>query len=89
MTGMNHLLQNMPDGAEGLVDYFSKTYVTGTFRPVQPAQGQVGVTLQLVPPRFPPELWIVGILSVVILSVGILSCEIQNLSRIQLMKGSH
>ena len=56
-AGMNYLLQNTPDGAEGLVDYFSKTYVTGTFRHVQPAHGQVGVNLQRMPPRFPPELW--------------------------------
>ena len=56
-AGMNYLLQNTPDGAEGLVDYFSKTYVTGTFRHVQPAHGQVEVNLQQVPPRFPPELW--------------------------------
>ena len=56
-AGLNHLLQNTPDDAEGLVDYFSKTYVTGTFRHVQPAHGQVGVNLQLVPPRFLPELW--------------------------------
>ena len=56
-AGMNHLLQNTHDGAEGLVDYFNKTNVTGTFRHVQPAHGQVGVNLQQVPPRFPPELW--------------------------------
>ena len=42
---------------EGFADYFSKTYVTGTFRHVQPAHGEVGVNLQRVPPRFPPELW--------------------------------
>ena len=57
LAGLNHLLQNTPDDAEGLVDYFSKTYVTGTFRHVQQARGQVGVNLQRVPPRFPPELW--------------------------------
>ena len=55
--GMDSLMQHTPDGAQELVDYFNKTYVTGTYRRVQPLHGQVGINLQHMPPRFPPELW--------------------------------
>ena len=55
--GMDSLMQHTPDGAQELVDYFKKTYVTGTYRRVQPLHGQVGINLQRMPPRFPPELW--------------------------------
>ena len=55
--GMDSLMQHTPDGAQELVDYFKKTYVTGTYLRVQPLHGQVGINLQRMPPRFPPELW--------------------------------
>jgi hypothetical protein len=56
-AGMDYLLQHTPAGAAELTDYFNKTYVTGSYRQVQPAHGQVGVRLQRVPPRYPPEVW--------------------------------
>lgn len=44
-------------GAQELVDYFDKTYITGEFAAAaNPAPG--AVVLRLVrPPQFPPEVW--------------------------------
>ena len=40
---MDWIRQHTPAGAEELVNYFDKTYVTGTYRPARPAAGQLAV----------------------------------------------
>ncbi|KAG7171975.1 putative Inosine-5'-monophosphate dehydrogenase 1b-like 7 [Homarus americanus] len=62
-NGMDYLLENIPDveRLEGLVDYFSSTYVFGTCRRFQPPALPGGVLpplcIRRIPPLFPPQLW--------------------------------
>lgn len=62
-NGMDYLMENIPDveGLEGLVDYFSSTYVFGTCRSIQPPAFPDGiippVCMRRIPPLFPPQLW--------------------------------
>lgn len=61
-TGMNCLKDNTPAGLEELVDYFDSTYVSGTYRRVQPPPSQPGgvlppVRMRRIPPMFPIQLW--------------------------------
>ena len=48
-----------PDIANPIVDYISNTYVNGTYgrANVQLANGDVGIRMRRMPPRFPIELW--------------------------------
>ncbi|XP_076042354.1 uncharacterized protein LOC143026220 [Oratosquilla oratoria] len=51
------LKNHIPDGAEPLVEYFDRTYVTGTFRRAQAIPGQTGIRMRRIPPLFAPHLW--------------------------------
>lgn len=60
--GMAYLKDNIPEGLEGLVEYFDSTYVTGTYRRVQ--QGRVHpdgppppLRVRHIPPLFPIPRW--------------------------------
>ena len=56
--GMDYLRNNTPDECERLLDYFDKTYVSGTFRRIQPVdEGVLAVRVRRIPPLFNPELW--------------------------------
>ena len=50
-----------PDGLEGLLDYFNATYVSGSFRRIQPpvlAGGEIPpVRVRRIPPLYPPRVW--------------------------------
>ena len=56
-----HSRHNTAPGAEGLVDYFDQTYVSGTFRrggvPRDVVDGAAIVRMRRIPPRYPPALW--------------------------------
>ena len=60
--GMGYLKDNTSDGLEGLLEYFDKTYVSGSFRRIQraPVDGDdevQPVRVRRVQPLFPPQLW--------------------------------
>lgn len=60
--GMAYLLDNTPPGLEPLVDYFNATYVTGTFRRIQPPSTEPAgdlppIRMRRIPPLYPPSLW--------------------------------
>ena len=63
--GMQYIKNNAPAELQELIDYFDKTYVTGTYRATRPRNfhGQNGrprrnvVNLRRVPPLFPPSIW--------------------------------
>ena len=59
--GIMHSRDNTAPGAEGLVDYFDQTYVSGTFRragvPRDVVDGAAIVRMRRIPPRYPPALW--------------------------------
>ena len=53
--GMQYLTQNTPNGFEPLVEYFDKTYVSGTYRQIaRPGQS---IILRNNPPIYPAEVW--------------------------------
>ncbi|KAB0805386.1 hypothetical protein PPYR_02356 [Photinus pyralis] len=54
--GMEFLRQNIPEGAEDLVEYFDATYVSGTNRRVGNVNDD-NVRIRNVPPVFPPPCW--------------------------------
>ena len=62
-VGMAHLRNSIPDvHLEPLVEYFDKTYVTGSHRPIQrrpnPPGGPVPrLLLRHIPPTFSAEIW--------------------------------
>ena len=56
-AGMDHLKQNAPEAAAGLVKYFDETYVSGPLRRRPLADGVEDVHLRRASPRFPPEMW--------------------------------
>ncbi|XP_033758126.1 uncharacterized protein LOC117340475 [Pecten maximus] len=61
-SGMDYMKANTPAGLEELVDYFDNTYVSGTYRRVQPPPAQPGgvlppVRMRRTPPMLPPHLW--------------------------------
>ena len=56
--GIDYLRNSTPEGCERLLDYFDKTYVSGTFRRIQPVDEEVlAVRIRRIPPLFTPELW--------------------------------
>ena len=59
--GITYIRTITPIDAEGLVDYFDQTYVTGTFRragiPRNGPDGGALLHMRRVPPRYPPALW--------------------------------
>ena len=56
--GMDYLRNNTSEGCERLLDYFDKTYVSGTFRRIQPVdEGVLAVRVRRIPPLFNPALW--------------------------------
>ena len=59
--GITDIRTITPIDAEGLVDYFDQTYVTGTFRragiPRNGPDGGALLHMRRVPPRYPPALW--------------------------------
>ena len=59
--GMDYLKEVCPEDAEGLVDYFDSTYVSGHYRAIARQATSDGSLPQIrfrrIPPRFPPELW--------------------------------
>ena len=53
--GMQYLTQNTPSGFEPLVEYFDKTYVSGTYRQIaRPGQN---IILRNNPPLYSPDVW--------------------------------
>ena len=54
--GMEFLRENAPEAATEFIDYFSSTYVNGTFRRVQ-RPGEATFRLRRIPPLFPVEMW--------------------------------
>ncbi|XP_076047371.1 uncharacterized protein LOC143028903 [Oratosquilla oratoria] len=62
-TGMEYLMENIPDveGLDSLVDYFNATYVSGSFRriqpPAQPDRDLPPVLMRRISPLFPPRFW--------------------------------
>ncbi|KAK2159755.1 hypothetical protein LSH36_147g09031 [Paralvinella palmiformis] len=56
-AGMTYLRDNTPDGADELLSYFDRTYVTGSYRRVQPGHGQIGIRVKRIPPLYPPAVW--------------------------------
>ena len=60
--GMAYLRENIPDGLESLRQYFDGTYVSGTYRQIQPPQhpstGTVPpLRIRHKPPMYPPSIW--------------------------------
>ena len=59
--GMMYIRGNTAPGAEGLVNYFDQTYVTGTLHRAGVPRDGLGaapiVRMRRVPPRYPPALW--------------------------------
>ena len=53
--GMQYLKQNVPDGAQELIEYFDETYVSGSFRRIRAQEGRI--RFRRIAPRFPPEIW--------------------------------
>ena len=56
-AGMTYLRDNTPDGADELLSYFDRTYVTGSYHRVQPGHGQIGIRVKRIPPLYPPAVW--------------------------------
>ena len=56
-AGMTSLRDNTPDGADKLLPYFDRTYVTGSYRRAQPGHGQIGILVKRIPPLYPPAVW--------------------------------
>lgn len=61
-AGMEYLQNNTPERCEALLEYFDRTYVTGTFRRIQRVRDNgddemVAVRVRRIPPLFQPELW--------------------------------
>ena len=58
---MMYIRGNTAPGAEGLVDYFDQTYVTGTLHragvPRDVVDAAAIVRMRRIPPRYPPALW--------------------------------
>ena len=54
--GMAYLRTVVPDEGADLLDYFDKTYVSGSYRMLPGGDGQP-MRLRRTPPLFPPELW--------------------------------
>ena len=61
VEGMSFLRENIPDGLEPLLEYFDSTYVSGTYRQIQPPQRSDGtlppLRMHRKPPTFPPSIW--------------------------------
>lgn len=63
VDGMLFIRENTPPELEALVDYFDSTYVSGSFRRVQPVNPNAHhddpprVRFRRLPPMFPPSLW--------------------------------
>ena len=56
--GLDYLRNNTPEDCERLLEYFDKTYVSGTFRRIQPVdKGVLAVRVLRISPLFAPELW--------------------------------
>jgi len=55
-AGMTSLRDNTPDGADELLSYFDRTYVTGSYCCVQPGHGQIGIRVKTIPPLYPPAV---------------------------------
>ena len=59
--GMDYLRNIIPDGLESLLEYFDSTYVSGTYRRIQPPQRPDGtlppLRMRRKPPTFPPSIW--------------------------------
>jgi hypothetical protein len=53
--GMTYLRQNIPSGAEPIVDYFDETYVNGKSRDIVTTSG--AVITRHIEPMFPIEQW--------------------------------
>ena len=53
--GMAHLRRIVPPGAEGVIEYFDSTYVTGTYRNIRVPNGNE--LYRRVPPMFLPVSW--------------------------------
>ena len=53
--GMAHLHRIVPPGAEGVIEYFDSTYVTGTYRNIRVPNGNE--LYRRVPPMFLPVSW--------------------------------
>ena len=56
-AGMTSLCDNTPDGADELLSYFDRTYVTGSYRRAQPGHGQIGIRVKRIIPLYPPAVW--------------------------------
>jgi len=61
-TGMQYLRDNTPEGLEDLIVYYDSTYVSGTYRRIQPPANDPDGPLPPVvlchwPPTFPPHVW--------------------------------
>lgn len=55
---LDFLEDSTPGGMEPLLDYFKRTYCTGTFRRVErPAPNRENVIISRIPPLFPPAMW--------------------------------
>ncbi|KAL8593787.1 hypothetical protein ACOMHN_041261 [Nucella lapillus] len=55
---LDFLEDSTPEGLEPLLDYFKRTYCTGTFRRVQrQAQNGENVIIRHTPPLFSPAMW--------------------------------
>ena len=55
---LHFLEDSTPEGMEPLLDYFKRTYCTGTFRRVEcPAPNGENVIIRRTPPLFPPAMW--------------------------------
>ena len=59
--GMAYLCENIPDGLESPRQYFDSTYVSGTYRQIQPPQCPDGTVppprIRHKPPMYPPSIW--------------------------------
>ena len=61
-NGMHFLKANTPEGLEDLVQYFDSTYVSGSYRRIQPPPAQPdgplpAIRVRRAPPLFPPTVW--------------------------------
>ncbi|XP_041369007.1 uncharacterized protein LOC121383200 [Gigantopelta aegis] len=59
--GMTYLRDNTPDGLEPLLVYFDSTYVSGSYRRIQPPQRSDGsvppLCMRRIPPAYAPSIW--------------------------------
>ena len=59
--GMTYARENIPDGFEPLLQYFDNTYVSGSYRQIQPPQRPDGtippIRIRRKPPMFAPSIW--------------------------------